>query len=92
MPFEDIRRIVRGIGSYENIFKSVENGYIELYCDTEKEALILEMTQWIQKKVKTAPALGNLTHYELKTKPKTRKFVNLKNLCLLLGYLLAIKM
>lgn len=92
MPFEDIRQIVRGIGSYEQTFKRIENGYIELYCDTEKEGLILETTLWIQRKAKTAPTLGNLSHYELRTKPKTRKFVNFKNLCLLLGYLLAIKM
>jgi Serine aminopeptidase, S33 len=87
IPYKDIYRAVKQISSNDKTFKLIENGFIELYCDVEKEALGVIMIDWILKRVKKSPCLGQLQNMKLKTAPRRRSMVNLKNIVMLIVYL-----
>ena len=88
---KDIFKAVKTIGSNDKTLKIVENGYIELYCDLEKEALGVTMMDWVLKRLKKAPVLGNLSHYKFKSGPPKARLLNWPNVIILLSYLVCLK-
>ena len=91
IPHEDMLKMMDKIGSKDKILKIVENGYIELYCDDEKEALCVVVLDWIKNRSSKAPSLGNLSRYVLKYHPKKDTVFSLRNAALLLVYLIVVR-
>lgn len=82
---------MKNIGSNDKSLKTVENGMIELYCDTGKDALGLTILEWILKRAPNAQIKGNMDHFKLKSGPKKSRILNLKNLFFLVLYISIIK-
>lgn len=81
---------MKTLGSNDKTLKTIENGFIELYCDVEKDALEVVMIDWILKQAKKGQVLGNLINYKLKIAPKKEKYFNFRNILISIGYLLAL--
>lgn len=86
IPYKDIYKVVKLFGSNDKTFKLIENGFIELYCDVEKEALGVIMIDWILKRVKRAPCLGQVHNMTLKTGPRRGSILNFRNIVLIMLY------
>lgn len=86
IPSKDIYKAVKQFGSNDKTFKLIENGFIELYCDLEKEALGVIMIDWILKRIKRAPCLGHLQHMPLKTGPRRGSIINFKTISMVVIY------
>lgn len=91
IPYKDIYKAVSYIGSHDKTFKIIENGFIELYCDTEKEALFVFMMDWILKRIQKAPCLGQLSRMKLKTAPRKGPVFSVKRVALLVIYFLIVR-
>lgn len=91
IPYKDVYKAVKYFGGNDTTLKIIENGFIELYCDTEKEALSLFMIDWILKHAQKAPCLGNISHMTLKTAPRRGAVFNARNIALLVIYALVVK-
>ena len=91
IPYKDIYKAVKCVGGNDKTLKIIENGYIELYCDTEKDALGVIMIDWILKHLKKAPVLGNISHVKLKLAPRKKSIISAKNIALLILYIIIVK-
>jgi hypothetical protein len=91
VPHEDVVKAMKIIGSNDKSLKLIEGGFIELYCDVEKNAVDVVVTEWILKRAKKAVPLGNLKNYRLKIEARRDGIFSFKNVLLLLSYLLTVK-
>ena len=91
IPYNDVYKAVNYVGGNDKTLKIIENGFIELYCDTEKEALSLFIIDWILKHLQKSPCLGHLTHMKLKTAPRKGALFNVRNVALFAIYILIVK-
>jgi alpha-beta hydrolase superfamily lysophospholipase len=91
VPHEEIVKAMKVFGSNDKTLKLIEGGFIELYCDIEKEALAVVITDWILKQAKKGLVLGNLKNYKLKIEARRVGILSFKNVLLLLSYLLTLK-
>lgn len=96
IPYQDIYKTIKHISSGSKTLKLIENGFIELYCDTEKEGLAVFLIDWIMKRVNGSrnnapPCLGQLSHLKLKTAPRRGGIFNAKNIALFVIYALVVR-
>lgn len=91
IPHEDVFKTMEKFSSYDKTLKIIENGFIELYCDEEKDGIIVLMIDWMLKRVKKSPTLGDLSHYQLNVNQKKNKILSWRNIVLLSVYLAILK-
>jgi len=91
VPHEEIVKAMKIIGSNDKSLKLIDGGFIELYCDIEKVAVDVVITDWILKRAKKGVLLGNLKNYRLKIEAKRDGILNIKNILLIISYLTTIK-
>lgn len=91
VPHEDIVKAMKIIGSNDKSLKLIDGGFIELYCDIEKVAVDVVVTDWILKRAKKGLPLGNLKNYHLKIEARRDGILRFKNILLLVSYVLTVK-